>query len=1439
MPVEFAELSGDSEARMTAALARAWRPDADGVLALLATGAQLPPHAWQRLLAVAVATAANGPVVTPLCAATPGLDPRLDCARGREAALALLDSACFLAGARVLSPVHRISSQLSLWPAQAQDRWAEDSKRWRLSDWLLAHPAVLCDHLLVRGEVDAVGDPGVALAAVATLRVRPALPRRPLWPGLDGRPVVLHVSHSWGGGVARFIRNLALVDVNRTHLVLASSGRSGGPLGASVQLREVLAEEVSPPLREWPLQPAISAVADAHDGYREAFTRVMRDFAVAQVYVSSLLGHALDALRSGVPTVIVNHDYAAWWPELHADFGDSARPFDDAELERLCAEGVALAPLPALGAAAWRAQRAALERTVLETRPTMVCPSAGLRRNLVRMVPALAALEWHEIEHGLEPFPDPAAQTEERALPTGRPRLLIAGRLNDGKGDRLLGQCLEALAAMADVWLLGCGASFDRYLGIGGVHIVFDYRREDLPAWVARIEPQLALLPVSVSESFSYLLGELMALGVPVLATALGALRDRIEDGVDGFLVAPDADAIVLRVGDLLAQPGQLIDVREQLAARPTRTLEDMRADYAPLLPSTAQRGYPLYRHDLRAAVNDTLAARVASVQSSLELATRKLAAASEELERRAHWVARTDALFHARSRELEAACARADEALHDRSVAIDLREQAFAHLEQSQLAVIAREQEGQRLQASLEERDRFVEEMRASRSWRVTRPLRSATMLLRRIRAGLHFRVARSRARLLVLRRSLATRGLAGTLRRIAQRTPSAPLTATRLEVPESVAFEAFALPTSVEPRVSVIVPVFNHFQHTLTCLRALAATADPEWPFEVIVVDDASTDETAERLLAIRGLTVHRQDANAGFIAACNAGLAIASGTFVVLLNNDTAVQPGWMAALCGTFERFPDTGLAGARLVYPDGRLQEAGGIVFRDSSGWNYGRFEDPADPRFNYVREVDYCSGAAIALPRTLANALGGFDPHFSPAYYEDTDLAMRVRAQDLKVRYQPASLVVHFEGVSSGTDTSTGTKRFQPINQIKFAERWHAQLQSHPTAGSAIERAREHRVRGRILIVDACTPMPDHDSGSLRMWNLMRILVEMGWKVSFFSENQAHHGKYTHALQQLGVEALFHPWLSDIPAWLARHGPEFDAVMLSRHTVATPLLPLIREFAPRARLLFDTVDLHFLREERAANLAAGRDPDRVGFGPAPGATTRTRQAEVALVRASDVTLVVSPVEQELLAALVPEARIEILSNVHEIAGRGLPFDQRTGLLFVGGFQHEPNVDAVEWLMAEIWPRLVDALPEVGLHIVGSRMPAALAERCREAGPSVVVHGFVEDLEPLLAGSRLALAPLRYGAGVKGKINQAMAHGLPVIATPLAVEGMHATAGLDAMVAESAEAFAAMTALAYSDEALWQTLAQGGLDNVDLHFSFATASSTLEAILPAR
>ena len=276
-------------------------------------------------------------------------------------------------------------------------------------------------------------------------------------------------------------------------------------------------------------------------------------------------------------------------------------------------------------------------------------------------------------------------------------------------------------------------------------------------------------------------------------------------------------------------------------------------------------------------------------------------------------------------------------------------------------------------------------------------------------------------------------------------------------------------------------------------------------------------------------------------------------------------------------------------------------------------------------------------------------------------------------------------------------------KAYQVRNRERFAEHRRDALQSHPAPGTLPTPAMLHRHQRQILIIDALTPQPDHDSGSLRLVNLMRLL-RRGWRARGVPAGQPRACRPLHrALQQLGVETWYAPFAQRAPAWLREHGARFDTVLVSRHYVASEFLPLLRRHAPQARVVFDTVDLHYLRERRAAEVAGDATLLRAGRAHA--------RAELAVIAQADVTLVVSEAERALLAADAPGAHVEVLSNLHRVAGPGLPFAQRQDLVFVGGFRHPPNVDAVRWFVQSIFPRVRARLPEIRFHCIGSDVPA--------------------------------------------------------------------------------------------------------------------------------
>jgi GT2 family glycosyltransferase/glycosyltransferase involved in cell wall biosynthesis len=628
---------------------------------------------------------------------------------------------------------------------------------------------------------------------------------------------------------------------------------------------------------------------------------------------------------------------------------------------------------------------------------------------------------------------------------------------------------------------------------------------------------------------------------------------------------------------------------------------------------------------------------------------------------------------------------------------------------------------------------------------------------------------------------------------------------------------------PVHDEIEASIIIPVFNQFRFTQACLASLQEHQGTE-RLEIIVVDDCSTDGTTEAVPRMPGVVYLRNETNSGFIASCNHGAEKARGKYLVFLNNDTLVRQDWLTALLDTFSEEPKAGIVGSKLLYPDGRLQEAGGIIWRDASGWNYGKFDHPGKPEYNYLREVDYCSAAALMVPKALFHKVGGFDSRYAPAYYEDTDLAFKIRRAGYKVLYQPLSEVIHYEGATGGTDLTSGTKKHQDINRSTFAETWAGELETKPVNGDSTFLLEAPPGRKNILVIDHHVPKPDHDSGSLRMFQILRLVRQLGHRVTFIADNLANTPPYVGELQKRGIEVVYHPYIKEVRDYLISHGSSFDVVVLSRCDFARKYIADVRLHAPQSRIIFDTVDLHSHREHREAQITTdseGREKAR-----------QKEEVEYNLVGQADESWVTSSFEQKLLQKRWPEKSIQLVSNIVDIPGSSTPFELRRDFLFIGGFEHTPNTDAVLFFLEKIYPMVKERLPDAKFYIIGDKAPPEIVALATER---IVVAGLQRDVRPFFNSVRLSVAPLRFGAGVKGKINQSIAFGVPVVATSLAVEGMELTDREDVLVVDEPEDFARALIELYESEELWTRLSESGLKTAHALYSTDAARQKLELL----
>lgn len=1257
---------------------------------------------------------------------------------------------------------------------------------------------------------------------------------------------ILLVAHALGGGVEGHVGDLrALLAGSLEVDVLRPAGAS------AVQMHFSDDSRVTWRCDNWPL-----------------LVQALQSRGYSRVQFHHIHGFQPDILALGqalnLPFDVTLHDYFAYCPQYQLSSSDGGGYCGEPALEgcRTCLQ----ARPHAWG---WSIERWRDEMGMFLARADrVIAPTSYVKAQIGRHFPEQVVMyQPHPPRHEWVRAPAPVF------------KVVVLGALSRIKGLETLIQCAD-LAMRVQMPLSFVLLGFPEHMISNKLPIQMrgEYRDADLPALLAFERADVVWFPGKFPETHAYTLDVALDSGIPIVASNRGAFIERLASHPCASLLDADSsasdwnaalikramsDAAVAENADKPPQSDAFSARRNalrrqylaflleplqttELALAPhididTKTLEITlpQSDHMPLT-TLFEHGVLCGKHEPR----DVLGERLKDIERDYAVLAGYSTRASKPwfvLLEETEAIASDAEHLRGRAEELrqEAERVRASLQLHIHNHEHSL--QAMAGKEREVLALKGQLSEITHRMAQTDhlfiERGRDlvravdqIRKMETSTSWKVTSPLRAVGSVVKSARhRGSRVKnfVTLGYRRLPLMWDILRSQGPAALGKRIYARVHGQAYTSppqSPVKVSDIQPLTLVTIDPQQTPKVSLVIPVYGQHQHTFNCLKSLGEHTDLS-QVEVIVVDDASPDPASKALGVVQGIRLVRNERNIGFIGSCHAGADLARGEFLVLLNNDIQVTEGWLEALLAVFTLRADAGMVGARLVYPDGRLQEAGGIVWRDASAWNWGRHQDPERPEYRYLRAADYCSGACLALRRSDWVQWGGFDRAYMPAYYEDTDLAFRVRKEGKKLYYQPEAKIIHFEGISSGTDVTQGVKRHQVINQKTFFERWQDVLLTHRVNGDNPLHEVDRSARAHVLIVEACMITPDQDSGSVRMLAMLELLVEMGCKVSFIADNLECRQPYARTLQQAGVEVWHYPYVKSVGQLLQERGAHFDMIMFCRHYIASQYVTDVRKWAPHASVVFDTVDLHYLREQRQAELELSDS--------LLAKAAQTRQLELGVIKQVDVTLVVSPIEQALLADDSPGAMVSILSNIHEPRQAETDYAAREGLLFIGGFRHPPNVDAVEWFVGKVWPLIRQQLPSVTLTIVGSHMPDAIKNL---AGNGIHTPGFVEDVHPLIDGARISLAPLRYGAGVKGKINQAMACGLPVVATSVAAEGMSLIANEELLVADEPQEFANAVVRLYQDQGLWAQISTNGYENVRKHFSRATAKATLADLL---
>jgi GT2 family glycosyltransferase/tetratricopeptide (TPR) repeat protein len=641
------------------------------------------------------------------------------------------------------------------------------------------------------------------------------------------------------------------------------------------------------------------------------------------------------------------------------------------------------------------------------------------------------------------------------------------------------------------------------------------------------------------------------------------------------------------------------------------------------------------------------------------------------------------------------------------------------------------------------------------------------------------------------------------------------------------------------IQPEISIVIPVYNNIVYTLTCIVSILECAG-EVPFEIIIGDDCSTDSTPEIIQMIGGVVrLVRSMENRGFLLNCNDAARHCRGKYIVMLNNDTLILPGWLDSLIQPMKVDDTIGITGSKLLNGDGTLQEAGGIFWRDGSAWNFGRNQDPGLPEFNYLKDVDYVSGAALAMPKHLWDFLEGFDRAFVPAYCEDADLSFRVRKHGRRVVYVPTSEVIHHEGASHGRDEKSGIKAYQVVNMQKFHDRWREVLEAEhfDNAVNVVAARDRSRFKPHILVVDHYVPEWDRDAGSRSMLLHIKMFLDAGFQVSLWPDNLNETAPYTRTLQKMGVEVVYSSKFKGLfTEWYRARADFVDYVFLSRPHIAEEYLPGVVNYG-HAKILYYGHDLHFLRMQKAQAVDAK--------SVSTAEIEKMRMLELSVCAQCDVVFFPNDEELGCLRPHLPgDISLELISvfmfskeQLLRAARRleGIATSLPKNLLFVGGFNHTPNGDGIHWFVAEVMPALRALVPGVHLDIVGSNVSEDVL---RLACEDISVHGYVADdeLARMYENSGLAIAPLRYGGGMKGKVLEAMARGVPVATTSVGTQGISEPASV-AFVGDTASDLARAIGLAFSDVREAVARASKAIEFIQEHHSFESERRRFAGHIP--
>jgi O-antigen biosynthesis protein len=619
----------------------------------------------------------------------------------------------------------------------------------------------------------------------------------------------------------------------------------------------------------------------------------------------------------------------------------------------------------------------------------------------------------------------------------------------------------------------------------------------------------------------------------------------------------------------------------------------------------------------------------------------------------------------------------------------------------------------------------------------------------------------------------------------------------------------------TSLTPIVSIIIPFYNKLNYTYNCLNYLHKNVGSQYKYEIILIDDNSTSNID--LSIYKGIRKIKNKENVGFTKSINIGIRESVGEYIYILNNDSEVQKGFLDELFFVFNNFTNVGAVVSKLINANGSLQQAGTVFFKE-----YNQIVTKKEifyPEVNYIKRVDCCSGYNLLFKKYDDNGnVNLFDEQFAPAHFEETDFCFQLKYfQNKNIYYTPFSEVVHLGRLTNSNEEyntlSPDNKKENLINANlhTFKNKWQTQLNAIQ-ATSIETRVEELYDNKSIVFFVGIIPPYDKDSGSNRLKEIIHAYIGLGYHVSILKKKTfLDESNYFTYYQKMGVCVFYeHNKKITLEQFLTKNYSNANITWFYNPVSFEIYYDLAKQILHKAKFVFDMVDIHHLRYERALKL----DPKNKIFKKN---YNKFLHIEKKAAKIADYVITISDFDKKYMSQFCNAKKIVTISNIHytrTTIENTLPFEDRKDILFIGSI-HEPNIDALYFLYNDIMPIVWEKIPHLKVNIIGN-----IKEKISDINnPNFTFTGYLPNIEELFLSSKFMVAPLRYGAGVKGKIGQAFEYFLPVITTTIGAEGIELIPGETVLINDDAEGFANSIISLYSNKLLWLKLQSSSEKNL--------------------